>query len=456
MKLDRRAFLKSTALAAPVALGGCRLFEIGYAQPHRPDPSARVTLALVGCGIMGVGNMQGFLQDKRVQVVAVCDPILSAPKYNYDAMMVLGANPARDIVNSCYGNKDCRVVRDFREIAADPSIDAVVVATPDHWHALIAIAMMKAGTHVYCQKPMSLGISEGKEMVRVAKKSGVTFQVGSQQRNGSEFRSACELVRNGYLGECRECVVGLPGGNGGIWGHQKDRTRMAAPAYFDPGMWDLWQGPARHWENNEFIVGIHEPMCWRWNSRTGGGQITDWGAHHFDILHWAIGEERRGPVEIANMKTNLDDDPIFDWAGEYSFDLKYAGGFTAHVSGQERNGLRFIGSKGELFVGRGHLELPDHLKKWRERDLTDGEVHLYRAAANHSHESDFIDGIYENRAIATDCEIGHRSITPAHLANICERLRLPGLKWDPVAERVVGNADAQARLEVPHANGWTL
>ncbi len=433
------------------------MFNIGYADPRRPNPSERINVALIGCGIMGVINIGVFMQDSRVQVTAVCDPIMEAPKYSYDAKMIGGAKSEAQRVDGFYKAKGCRIVRDFREIVNDPTIDAVVVATPDHWHAIIAIAAMKAGKHVYCQKPMSLGVDEGQEMVRAAKASGVTFQVGSQQRSASEFRVAAEWIRNGYLGECKECWIGLPAFNGNVWGHTYDRRRLPAPEYFDPGMWDLWQGPARHWDGNVFIPGIHEPMCWRWNSRTGGGNITDWGAHHFDILHWAIDKERTGPVAIENVKTNVTDDEVFDWADKYSFDMVYDNGFVAHVSSSNPNGLRFKGAKEEMFVTRGKLKRPDSLKKWNEkRDLGPNEVHLYKSANGHSHESDFIDGIYENRPISTDCEIGHRSITPAHLANICERLRISGLKWDPVKEQVVGNDAADRMLHVEHHNGWTL
>ena len=201
-------------------------------------------------------------------------------------------------------------------------------------------------------------------------------------------------------------------------------------------------------------------MCWRSNSRTGGGMITDWGAHHIDILQWALGVERSGPVAVENFKSDgFGADPILDWAGDYSFDLVYANGFRAHVSNRYANGVKFKGEKGDVFVTRGRLNRPEFLKKWNEkRDLGANEVHLYKAAGGHNHESDFIDGIYENRPIATDCEIGHRSISACHIANICERLGLSTLKWDPAAERFTGaNAEsANALLEVKHHNGWTL
>ena len=421
--ISRRTFIGAGATAL---LGGVSApFGAYGASARRPRPSERINLAVIGCGTMGRGNMEMFMQDPRVQVVAVCDPVTELREYGYSAKgRGWGGRIAfKRMVDKHYKGNVCRAVVDFREIADDPGIDAVCVTTPDHWHALTAIACMKKGKHVYCQKPMSLGVSEGIAMVRTAKEHGVTFQVGSQQRNASEFRVAAEWIRNGYIGKCVECEVGLPGGRGPYWGYPADRTPRKAPAYFAPdGMWDLWQGPAAHHDGNVFIPVIHGPMCWRSNSRTGGGMITDWGAHHIDILHWALGVERSGPVAVENFKSDgFGADPILDWAGDYSFDLVYANGFRAHVSNRYENGVKFKGEKGDMFVTRGRLDRPEFLKKWNEkRDLGVNEVHLYKAAGGHNHESDFIDGIYENRPIATDCEIGHRSISACHIANICE------------------------------------
>ncbi len=463
--MTRRDFLWAAgATAGAMSVPGYSLAQIksGYAAPRRPSASNRVNLAVIGCGTQGFANMGSFLQDPRVQVTVVCDPVLSAGKYSYRSEKTCGRAPAKAEVDSFYKNKDCRMVADFREVLADPTIDAVLIATPDHWHALQSVLAMKAGKHVYCQKPMTLGISEGKEMVRVAKETGVTFQVGSQQRSSSEFRVAAELVINGYLGECMACDVGLPGGNKGMYGHEKSvgRDLSPVPDYFQPdGMWDMWQGPAKHWDGNKFIQGIHDPMCWRWNSRTGGGIITDWGAHWIDLLQWTLDTDRTGPVAIENMTTDLDNDEVFDWAQNFDYDMVYADGFVAHVSSKARNGLTFHGEKGDIYFFPGKLERPDFLAKWSEKkDLKDTDRRLYRARDGHGHEMDFVDGIYENRPICTDCEIGHRSIAACHIANICERLRLKKLTWDPVAERFTGDhaAEANRLLEVPHSNGWKL
>ena len=457
MKSTRRSFLGGAA-TAPFFIGFPRgLFAATGGR--RPAAADRINLGVIGCGTMAHSNVNAFLWDKRVRIAVACDPILEAAHYSYDGKARGGRKVIKEKVDKSYGNSDCRMTADWREVIDDPTIDAVQITCPDHWHALIAIAAMRKGKHVYCQKPMCLGVSEGIAMTRVAKESGVTFQVGSQHRSNSACRQGAELVASGYIGKCRRCTVGLPPWNGGMWGTPKDRTRTKAPAYFDTGMWDLWQGPAAHWPDNAFIPGIHSPLAWRWNSRTGGGIITDWGAHWIDLLQWTLGTDRTGPVAIENMTTDLDDDEVFDWAQNFDYDMVYADGFVAHVSYKARNGLTFHGEKGDIYFFPGKLERPEFLAKWSEKkDLKDTDRRLYRAKDGHGHEMDFVDGIYENRPVCTDCEIGHRSIAACHIANICERLRLKKLTWDPAAERFTGaNADAANRLlEVPHNNGWKL
>ncbi|MBR4654659.1 MAG: Gfo/Idh/MocA family oxidoreductase [Kiritimatiellae bacterium] len=464
MKITRKAFLGATA---PFLAGGCRsLFNIGYAAPHRPPASERINLAILGCGTQAYDNVTQFLQDPRVQITVTCDPVLEAPGYSYRAHMPGGRQVFKRKVDEKYGNTSCRMTADWREVIDDPTIDAVAVITPDHWHAILSIEAMKRGKHVYCQKPMSLGIAEGQAMVRAAKRSGVTFQVGNQGRSYSSQRVAAELALNGYLGKVKRVEVELPNGSGGKWGHGVDTTRRSIPSYFTPETWSIWQGPAQHWENDVFIPGIHEPMCWRWNSRYGGGMITDFGAHMFDLVHRGLGMDRSGPLAIENFTAGRwqQDRGIFTWAGEFSFDLIYPGDVCVHVfnhddksSNKSGKGTSFIGEKGTVTVLGNTLVRPDYLKKWNEkRDLKDSEIHLYKPKDGHSHEMDFIDGIYENRETCSPCEVGHRTISAAHIANICERLGAKSLKWDPKAERFIDNDAANALVDVPYFNGFSL
>ena len=457
-KVCRRELISALAGGTGCAcLSGC--FSILKRAPCRPDPSERINVGIIGCGIMGWTNAEGFLADRRVQITVVCDPVVEGPGYGYAGKQRMGCGVLRDFVDRRTATRSCRLTTDWREVVDDPTVDAVVVTTPDHWHALIAVAAMRAGKHVFCQKPMTLGVSEGREMVRIARETGVVFQVGSQHRHDRSYRQAGELVAGGWLGKILSAEVGLPGSNGGKWGHGRDTAPRSYPDYFNADTWRMWLGPSRHWPDDAFIPAIHEPMCWRWNSRTGGGMITDWGSHWLDIVQRTLGTERTGPVAVENMRTNLSDDPYLNWADHYSFDIVYASGVRVRVSDSARNGITWHCEKGDLFVNWSVQERPDFLKRWDEdRDLRPGDVRFYRARDGHGHESDFIDGIYERRPIATDCEIGHRSVSICHIANICERLRLDRLDWDPVAESFVGKnaVAANCLLDVPYLNGWSL
>ena len=459
--MNRREFIGLGTAAA-----GCGLFNIGCSSVRRP--SSTLNLAVIGCGPMGSGNMGAFMKDPRVRVVAVCDPIASSKRHGYDGKTPHGRDVFKRRVDAFYRTTATRSVADYREILDDPSVDAVQITTGDYWHAVMGVAAMRAGKHVYCQKPMTLGVSEGWAMIDAAKASGVTFQVGSQQRSAPEFREAAELVRNGYLGACRSCTIGLcyAHNDGCKQTYTRDCAPRAVPDWFAPkdAMWNLYQGPVQHWEGNAYIPAIHDPVCWRWNSRTGNGSIADWGAHHFDILQWALGTELSGPVAIENVKTDIFDPAVtnryLDQACRYAFDIVYANGFRAHVGDLETigfNGIRFHGEKGDLYVERGKIVKPEALKSWKESDLTANETRLYRNDhAGRSHEVDFVDAVFEGRQPACPVEIGHRSATVCHLANIAARLGRTAVKWDPAKERFVGDDEANARLFVKHHNGFSI
>lgn len=464
--MNRREFLKSSAFMSLFAAGGCSVFNIGRKNPRRPLPSERINLAVIGCGTMGAGNMSGFLKDKRVQVMVTCDPVKDSSLYGYDAVKKWrgGRVPFMEKVDKFYGRPGCRAVADWREVIDDPSIDAVLISTTDHWHAIIAIAAMKAGKHVFCQKPLTMSIAEGRRMCEVAAETGVVFQVGSQQRSAKEFREAAELVRNGYLGECKTCTIGLSYAHNDSHrnGLGRDARRLAAyPGDWKltPEEWDMWQGPAEHWEDNVYIPGIHGPMVWRWNDRTGNGALPDWGAHHLDILQWALGTEYGGPVAIENFTSDMGKatDEVFNWPAAFKFDVVYADGFRATVSDSDTCGfcgLKFHSPKGDLYVTRGKIEKPAHLANWKETDLKDGEAHLHMSRG--SHESDFIDAIYDSSwQTACNCETGHRSITISHLANSCAKTGVTSLKWDAENE-ISDNAAINARADIKRYNGWKL
>ncbi len=459
--LSRRRFLSgASALAAFPSLlpSGCASAR----HARRPLPSQRLAVGFIGYGTMGHDNMGNFLNNDQVQVVAVCDPNRECPLYGYSAERLGGREPGVRRVNEHYAQqaarpafKGCKAYSDFRELLDMPGLDAVVIATPDHWHAVQTIWAARKGKHIYCQKPMSLSIGQGQAMVREVAKAGVTFQVGSQQRSDNYFRMACEFVRNGRLGKLQRIEIGMPGGYT-PWGKKPEdltETPLAQPPeYFGASGFDLWLGPARQ---RPFTPALHRPLAWRWNLDYSGGQITDWGAHHFDIMQWALGMDASGPVAVENLSSDLPSpDKVYNTAAHYSFEVVYADGTRCFVSDTFDNGIRFVGEGGkEIFVTRGKLVTkPESLV--REK-LQPGETHLYVSG---QHEKNFVECVFSGRETITPCAVGHRSITIAHLANAGLRLGLKQLRWNPAAEAFVGSgADAAEGLRLaPLHNAWTL
>jgi len=459
--LSRRGFLSGAgALAAMPALIGSGCVSARYAK--RPLPSERINVGFIGYGTMGQDNMGNFLNNDHVQVVGVCDPNRESPLYGYSAERLGGREPGKRRVNEFYAQQagraaysGCAVFSDFRELLELPGLDAVVICTPDHWHAVQAIWAARKGKHTYCQKPMSLAIGQGQAMVREVAKAGITFQVGSQQRSDTYFRMACEFVRNGRIGKLQRIEIGMPGGYT-PWGKKPEDLAQVplaqVPESFGEAGFDLWLGPAR---KRPFIPAIHRPLSWRWNFDYSGGQITDWGAHHFDIMQWALDRDGSGPVAVENLQGDLPSpDKVWNIAARYSFEIVYADGIRAFVSDRFENGVRFIGEGGrEIFVYRGKLEMkPDGLIREKIRPE---EIHLYVSG---QHEKNFIECVYSGKKTIAPCEVGHRSITIAHLANAGLRLGLKRIQWDPEAEKYIGPgaSDAEKLMLAPMRGDWSL
>ena len=359
MKLNRRDFVKSSAFATLFAAGGCAtdggIPNIVEVPVGTPPPSGRLNLAIVGCGAMGVSNLRQLWKDPRVRFVAACDPIKESRFHGYDAKTLLGRDPVKRLIDAKYQTSATKSVADWREVIADPDVDAVLVSTGDYWHALISAEAMKAGKHVYCQKPLTLGVNEGKVLRTIAAKTGRIFQVGSQQRSDGRFRLAAELVRNHALGDCKSCTIGLCYAHNDSLknGYTRDCTPQGIPPWLgDKAMWDLYLGPVRHWENDAYIPAIHAPVCWRWNSRTGNGSLADWGAHHIDILQWALGlDATGGPIAIENVKTDLRD-PVrcnryLDQEVHYSFECMrtVSGHMSATSRRSDETGFAFMAQR---------------------------------------------------------------------------------------------------------------
>lgn len=443
---SRRQFLGQTA----IALGTPLVLRAGVlGAEDKPAPSNRITLGVIGTGNQGLNDIRGFLGDPRVQIVAVCD--VNRESGGYWNGGVAGREPARRVVEEHYAAdkksgkyKGCDTFTDFRELLARKDIDAVVICTPDHWHALPVVAACKAGKDIYCQKPLSLTIAEGRAMSDAVKKHQRVFQTGSQQRSDANFRRACELVRNGRIGKVHTVRCGLPGGRPD-YGKSGDRKAAEEPPKgFD---YDLWLGPAP----KQPYAPARCHVNFRWIYDYSGGQVTDWGGHHPDCAQWGMGTEQTGPIEVLNARGTFPPDPLWDTATEFYFEAVYANGVKLIISNKERGGVTWEGSEGSVWANRGQHDA--NPKSLLTSKLGPDEIHLYKSD---NHYRNFIDCVLSRKETAAPVEVAHRSITICHLGNIAMRLKRDKLKWDPAKEQIVGDEEAAKMLSRPYRAPWTL
>ena len=448
-KITRRGFLQGAALTAgaisfPEIVPACALGRNGTVAP-----SNRITLGIIGTGNQGINDMRQFLNDERVQVVAVCD--VNKESAGYWDGNVAGREPARRIVEEHYAAqkasgeyKGCKPYSDFREMLARKDIDAVEVATPDHWHALCVVAACKAGKDIYCQKPLSLTISEGRAMSDAVRKAKRIFQTGSQQRSDPNFRRACELVRNGRIGKLQTVRCGLPGGRPDYGRTGNRKKPEPVPDGFD---FNFWLGPAP--EAPYAPARCH--VNFRWIYDYSGGQVTDWGGHHPDCAQWGMGTELTGPVEIRGAKAEFPPDELWNTATEYSFEAIYANGVKLIVSNKERGGVTWEGTEGWVWADRGQHEAST--EEIQNSAIGENEIRLYRS---NDHYRNFIDCVISRKEPIAPVEVAHRSITICHLGNIAMRLGRESLKWNPDKEQIVGDAEAAKWLHRPYRAPWKL
>ncbi len=374
-------------------------------------PSNRITIGCIGVGNMGSSDLKAFKANPNAQVVAVCE---------VDAQRLEEARKLASIdKGACYS--------DFRELLARPDIDAVTVVTPDHWHVPICLAAVRAGKDVYCEKPLTLTILEGRILANEVKRYGRVLQTGSQQRSSAEFRQACELVRNGYTGDVKTVIAGLPSNN------RKCEPTWKPEPVPEGFNYDMWLGPAE-W------APYHKQRChyeFRFLLDYSGGQVTNWGAHHLDIAQWGLGTDDTGPVRIVGQG-EFPETGLFTTATKVHFEMTYASGVKL-ICKTGGSGTRFEGTKGWVDVKRGKLETePASLKT---QTIGAHEMHLYESR---NHHQNFLDCIKSRQAPIANVEVGHRSATLCHLGNIAMLLKRP-LKWDPVKEEFLGD-DAANRL----------
>jgi predicted dehydrogenase len=378
---------------------------------------------------MGRGHLGAFLGNKAVQVVAICDVV---EERRQAALKSVENRYAEDKQNGLF--KGCTVYNNFRELLARKDIDAVVIATPDHWHAIPCIEAAKAGKHIYCEKPLTHNVVEGRRIVEAAAAAKIIFQTGSQQRSefGNRFRTAVEYVRNGRIGKVKTVRIGVGGPAKAC-----DLPDQDAPNGTD---WDLWLGPAPMRKYNEILCpkGVHSHFpAWRNYLEYAGGGLADMGAHHFDIAQWALDMDGSGPVKI--------EPPEKDTKG---LRFVYANGIEMFHGGEAD--CVFVGTEGTIRVSRGKLESdPADLFK---TPIAEKEWHCYPSS---NQRQNWVDCIKAGKPCICTAEIGHRSATICHLGNIGYRLRR-ALKWDPVKEVFIDDAEANKLLSREGRGDWKI
>ncbi|MBD3274616.1 MAG: gfo/Idh/MocA family oxidoreductase [Candidatus Marinimicrobia bacterium] len=428
--MNRRTFLKSTIGS------GLGLLAAPYLVPStvfgQTAPSEKITLGFVGMGKQGTYLLRAFLNEPNTQVLAVCD------------VDELKLNRAQRMTNEFYANQSgagaydgCDKYELFEDVVNRDDIDGVVIATPDHWHALVVVQSARAGKDIYCEKPLSQTIEESQIMTRVTREYNRVFQVGSMQRSYSQFRQACELVRNGYIGDVEHVTVDVGGPPRPSW----ELGAETEPDYLN---WDLWAGPTM-WRpyNSELSPHISKDIFphWRWYRAYGGGMMTDWGAHHFDIAQWGLGMDDSGPVEIHPP-------------AEEGYDVltyKYANGVTmTRNSFEEGHGVLFEGTEGKIVVNRSYIKtFPESLQSVQ---LKPGDVHLYESK---NHYADWLNSVRQRKKPICDVSVGKHSVIVCHLGNIAYRLNR-SLYWDPNTERFQNDSDANEMLSRPYRSPWRL
>lgn len=437
---SRRSFLKriaklgTGAFAFPYVVNASAL-----GKGAAPPASERITIAAIGVGSKGYRDTRSLLGDRRVQYVAVCDVDRSCRK------------KTQNLVNTSYRkhipSQGCNDYADFREIIARKDIDAVNIATPDHWHAIIATQAAKAGKDIYCQKPLALTLELGRKMANTVKRYGVIFQTGLQLRSDERFRRACELVRNGRLGKIHSVEVELPGGKC-IDGFYSDPV----PRGFD---YDMWLGPA---PKAEFSYKRIDRLGWRFISDYAGGVITDRGSHSADVVQWALGTTLTGPIEIEG-KGVFPEKGMFDTAVTWKYDCLYENGvqLTCFAKFERKptdvklpEEIKFIGDKGWLCVSPDKME--SEPKSILKEEISPNEIHLYKST---NHYSNFVDCMISRQSPAAPVEEAHRSVSICHLANIAMRTESK-IKWDPDKEQIIGNQPASKMLSRPMRQPWHL
>jgi len=428
--ITRRNLLKgatAVALGAPYILSASALGAAG-----RPAAGERIVMGAIGVGGRGSSNMNTFLGSPEVQMVAVCDVFEDRRRR------------AKGIVDKRYGSADCTAYNDFRELVTRDDIDAVCIGSPDHWHVLHALEAVRAGKDVYCEKPLGLSIEQGKALRAAVRRYGRVFQFGTQERSSWSTRLAAEIVLNGWIGKVHTIKVGT-------------RFSISSPNY--PPMpvpdgldYDLWLGPAP-WA--PYTANRVSNSHWFHISDYALGFLAGCGIHTIDMAAWGNGTDRTGPVEVEGTG-EFPRDGLCDCALAWNVDLRFANGVTMNFTDGNQNplGVRFEGSDGWVFVKERHLggTVDAEPKSLLRRPAGPDEIRL---PVSNNHHQNFLECVKSRQDPVAPIEVAVRSDTLCQLSDIAMRLRRK-LKWDPVKEEFVGDAEAARMMDRPMREPWRI
>ena len=422
----RRVFLKQATGLAVFSIVPRHVLGRGFLAP-----SDQIAIGFIGLGRQAGGLRGQFLKNDG-RIIAACD--VDPSKVMAFSEAVNAHYAAQTNVTTYNG---CQRYDDYRTLLNNKDIDAVVIATPDHWHSVMAVQAAKAGKDIYCEKPLSLTIEEGRDMVKATRKYKRVFQTGNMQRSWPEFRQAVELVRGGFIGDVKTVNVNV-GGPPRPW----DLEAQPLPAGVN---WNAWLGPntiARPY--NGVLLPTPKDTFWgQWRDidEFGGGGMTDWGAHMFDIAQWGLGMDDSGPVEVIASPESNGNGLVY----------RYANGVEMrHQRVEGKQFCQFIGTEGEVKVARGELTTtPVTLK---DKVIGEGQRKVY---FSDNHYKDFLDAIQSRRNPISDVEIGHRTATVCTIGNIAYRLKR-SLRWNPAKEKFENDAEANRLLSRPMRKEWSV
>lgn len=430
---SRRQFIKkSAALAVPIIIPASARGADGTVAP-----SNRIVMGTVGWGMQGPGNTHSLMNHPEVQMVAACD---------VDSRHL---KSAVDAINNKYGNKDAKGYRDYREMMARKDIDAVTLAVPDHWHALIAIEAAKNGKDIWGEKPLARTIAEQQAIVKAVQENKRVWQTGSWQRSVDNFQKAVELVRGGYIGEIKEVQVGLPSGHTDFAGTRDKMQVTEPPAELD---YEMWVGPS---EMIPYIEGrVHKN--WRWHYNFGGGQLLDWIGHHCDIAHWGMNMDNGGPLEVECQGEFPPKDAVWNACTKYRGTLKYPNNITMTIAGGHpdiASGTKWIGTEGWIHVDRGRFDASN--PEWKRFRVLPKEMRKADVYLSGDHFKNLIDCIKSRKPTITPVETAHHSAIPGHLCLI-SMITGRKIRWDNEKEQIVGDEEAAKYLTREYRGPWKL